>query len=315
MKRERLGIVVFLAGLTAFGLSPGVFAGEENPCEDPDIYGTYTPEVVVTPKLINAVLDLVGEIGLEGFHLQMPFNLLCKHTIYMTTVADSYIALQNVNFSVPGIDGGVTVNINMDGDSAYPILMGTALVETTNDCEDWGCIGCGLENLIVNAVSGGIYGFGFESGLLTQDSDVCITGDCEAVHAHTDTDFFINGFKLNIFGDSFFGNWLDAIASFLAEAAIDFGIAVADYFVDETEFPIIGLFTNIFGPEMKTTRRGCLPGPVQEVLDCRAEGSVGSTVGTGKRPEPAEMSGAVLYILPIVTMFGLIIWVRRRKAD
>jgi len=152
------------------------------------------------------------------------------------------------------------------------------------------------------------YPMKFDSGTLTQEADVCVTADCEAVHPLIDgwgvypTDTELEGLFIEMF-DSSWLDWMNYIVSFFASIMVN----VAGLISEEFEVDGEGLLVNIFHTDIVSD--GCSPEPA--ILECT--GAACSTVvrdGTGTARRNVNV---LFYVLPLAGMFGLILWRRKKR--
>jgi hypothetical protein len=315
MKAKRIGIVLLLAGILALGLSPGVRATTK--CDtDPDAI-SYQPSV--DPSLLNSVLNLLGEIDVD-FTFGPGISLLFDHTLNLTV--NSAINLEGVDFLVTTGVGHIEVDL------ALPAWAGDMTITIDHapcrncDAEYNACctypfcqVPCGIEWGLCEPVmlacqgeaagidfllDGATAGVGFNSATVTQTADVCVLGNCEAIHPVESTDANMTGFHLRLLpeGDLLgIGEWLNGVISSLLDwfGAID--STIEDFFEG-------GALINPFARDIKND--GCMP--VQEVIDCRTGGC--STVNQ-PRETMGRSANVVFYALPVAILFGLILWRRR----
>ncbi len=168
---------------------------------------------------------------------------------------------------------------------------------------------CSAERAAINVLlSGYSFGMSFSSASVTQNADICVSGECQPKFPVETTVADLNGFTLHLFptGDPLgVGSWLNGIISSLVNWALNIESTIASFFeTPEGE----GVLILPFGLDIATD--GCLP--AQPVLDCIAGGC--STV---ERPESRihRSANMLFYALPVAFLLGLLLLRRRRTMD
>ena len=145
----------------------------------------------------------------------------------------------------------------------------------------------------------------FSSASVTQNADICVSGECQPNFPVETTVANLNGFTLLFFptGDPLgVGSWLNGIITSLVDWALNIENTIAGFF----ETPDgQGVLILPFALDIATD--GCLP--AQPVLDCIAGGC--STV---ERPESRihRSANMLFYGLPAALLLGLVLRRRRR---
>ncbi len=157
-------------------------------------------------------------------------------------------------------------------------------------------------DLLLDGTSAGL---SYDSATVSQVADVCVTGECEAVHPLESTDAAFSGFYLQLFseGDSLgIGAWINGIISGMVNWLVDLLDLVEKFFVNSDGE---GMLINTFSKDIK--QDGCAPAPA--VKECR-----GGACSISTKPDVSARQGGslLLYSLPILVTTGLILWRRRR---
>lgn len=321
--KKRFGVGLILACLLALGLSPGVMATTE--C-DKGAAGPYVPyEPTVDPSLLNAVLNLLGEIPID-FTYDYPFRIAFAHTLHLNI--DSAISVAGVDFLVETDVGSITVTLslpvwrtNMTATVGHTACRNCDAERTqcyANCGGDYWCrlgcdanygsclvdpvrLACEAEKAAINLIVGNglTAGVGFTSATVEQWADVCVNGACQAIHPLEGTEANVNGFYVNLFPAGIL-DFLNSIISGIV------GLFVPDviesFFVTDDGQ---GVLINAFSSDIKNN--GCMPD--QAVLTCM---QAACSVVDQPRHSTAKSLNALFYLLPVGFMVGLILWRRRR---
>jgi len=111
MKENRFVPNLIIITLLNFGLAPGIFA---TVCDDDPDAIDY--EATVDINLLNALLDLLGEIPVE-YTYERPINNYYDHTLHLTL--RSGINLAGIDFMVTPTAGSIEVELSLPAWSAY----------------------------------------------------------------------------------------------------------------------------------------------------------------------------------------------------
>jgi hypothetical protein len=339
MKGQRIGIILLLASILALGLSPGVRATTE--CDTDPQAIPYQP--TVDPSLLNAVLNLLGEIDVD-YTFSPGISLLYDHTLNLTV--NSPINLEGVDFLVTTGVGSIEVELDLP---AWAADMSIAIDHAPcRDCgaEHSSCMaGCDADYdacctyPLCELICGPIW-TACQAGCLTLrglcEADVLL---CQGEAAGID--LLLDGATAGVGFDS-------ATITQTADVCVN-GSCEAIHPVESTDANIVGFHLQLlpegdplgigawlndiisdlldwfgaidalmrdffdggalispFASDIK--KDGCIP--VQEVIDC-------NTAGCSTVDEPRELMGrrasVVFYAVPVAVLFGLILWRRRGR--
>jgi len=165
---------------------------------------------------------------------------------------------------------------------------------------------CNFEANFLDAfLDGHTIGMSFDSGTVSQVADVCVTGDCQAVHPYVSTSVNLVNLHVEYFPEDDplgIGIWLNDKVTGMVSGMMDPSEIIEEYLVnDELED---GLLVSAFSADIKND--GCAP--VQEVKDCKG---AACSITTSPDVSTRQRASILLYLLPMLIMGGLILW--RRK--
>jgi hypothetical protein len=275
-------------------------------------------EPTVTPALLNTFLKNNPNVAVSK-PFDINFGGVCvDHHLHMLMSAAA--ATQNSSFLVTPSPGALQVLLNLGA------LSGTLAVQTYDST---GCATlcpqflCDTEESLLRTVVEGADGTVSASSVqITQTADICVLGDCTAVHPLDSTFASMNGFRMELFGScnhcvdpcpffsceicvnpcsgldsaiTGFTNWLVDISGLLAKAMVN----------PDGSGTLIDIFSSGIVSD------GCLP--ISEVTECRRAGAQAPTLAGLARPPKGRGASTVLYFVPLLVAVGAIVGLRRRR--
>ena len=315
MKGKFKLFALLLICMMTLGGSIGAYA--ETIC-DTDVNAIpYEPTLDVT-TFLNDLLNFMGSSGdvpLEITSDEILEGLANTHLLLMdiTTSMD----ISGVSFSVIPAVGSLDVNLSLPGITDADVLLSVIHAdcydpEAYSSCTDacgldvfclLACEACELENSIFDGILDGQTALvSWNSAQITQTADICVTGDCQAVHPLESTTVVTEGLVFDLLEpDGGIWGWLYGAINALIPSMIDLDAEIAESFEDDSG----PLLIEVFSLDIKND--GC--SPVPEVTNCQ-----GAACSMATKPDVSARQGAslLLYSLPVLVMGGLILWRRRR---
>jgi hypothetical protein len=312
MTHKQLGLFVILALV----LGVGVGARANTVCDEPGAkYADYTSGLSqddldlvsntfkrIPINMNNTPIELPPPPG-SYFERMLPPELLAliwgSHTIPFTlnTAAD----LEGGVYSLDVGPGRTEIELYLDNPTGPYLQAFVAFGDVTHDCT--GSLLCPLQVPLFDMLDWESLYFSIDRIWVRQEFDTCILNeDCEIAFPVASTVATLDGFDLEIEAGvfEFFIEW---ILELLAPFIID------DFIVMAFE-PIEGETSLVMMKPFLARGAGCRP--PDEYIDCRMGGCSTALQGKATGQGTSHTTSAMLYLLPVVVLFGLLIWRRKR---
>jgi len=314
MTHKRLGLLVIFALV----LGVGVGARADTVCDEPGVkYADYTSGVSMEDvdliadtfkripiNLDNTPIELPPPPG-SYFEQMFPPGLLGliwgSHTIPFTlnTAAD----LDGGEYSLDVGPGRTEIELYLDNPIGPYLQAHVAFGDVTHDCTE-NPILCLLQVPFFDMLDWGSLDFSIDRIWVTQEFDTCILNEnCERAFPVESTVVTLDGFDLEIDGGVF-----EFLIEWMLELLAPF---IIDDFIVMAFEPLEGETSLVMMKPFLMTADGCRP--PDEYIACMTGGGCSTALqeeATGQGTN--RTTSAMLYMLPVVVLFGLLIWRRKR---
>ena len=323
MKRNALGLYTVFVLVLGMSLNAGATV-----CDEEDFYADFTSGVNVDridwwANLIRTIpIDIENlEVSLpipDDFPVEIDSDLLNAlepfifgiHSFDFTMHTEADL-IHEAEYAVTSQPGEVTIELALGAEGGASYLEADIIFgNVTSDCSMydtiWEIIPYGFclvtEGIFNMLIEDGSVFFSIDTIDVTQQIDTCIIqpgGACQAVAEVSSTTITQTGYHT----DTEFGNIMDNLISWLTNGMIADFIRLA--FSPDGEMSTLIMLA----PYLITQADGCTPPPELSLCSGAACSTTPQIImdGTGRR-----VANSALYVLPMVVLFGLIIW-RRRK--